>query len=103
MRRKIRRTWRHFKYWLASKLLPEEELSFLGMEDVRDLELVQVTARITKTKPIRDFLGTETIKDMLLGDMHINLKKHMDFTEVWDGETCMSKATVTLVKRASND
>ena len=98
-RRWIRRRWRHMKYWLATKLVPEEELNFLGMYDARDIELLEVTARLTKTKPIRDFLGEELIKDMLIGDMHLSLKKHIDFVEVWDGETCLSKATLTLVKR----
>lgn len=29
MRYKIRKTWRHIKYWLVNKLIPEEEKKVL--------------------------------------------------------------------------
>ena len=99
IKRKIKRIWRHFKYWLVRRLMPEGDSNFLVVPSRADIKLTELTAEKIITKDNYESFGDELIKAMLADSIAGNIKKHLHYEKSWDGEFCKCKGSIVLARK----
>ena len=98
MKRKIKRTWRHFKYWLVRKMFPDSELNFMVVPSHADIKLVEVMATDSVSGADYSTLDNDARKELLLNQMQSVLMKHMKYSDEWNGEQWIVKGALYIAK-----
>ena len=98
MKRKIKRYWRHFKYWLARKMFPDNEMNFLVVPGQADIQITEITARTVMDKHLHSLLHDYERRDKVLKQMHESLDKYMEYSELWKDDRCLCKGKIYIVR-----
>ena len=99
MKQKIKRKWRHFKFWVVRRLFPSGELRFLENPMIVDISLKEIMASKAYASKDYDFIGERHIKEVLVNMMIQNLANRLDYEIERQGDYVLCKGVITVAER----
>lgn len=96
---RARRLWRNFKYKLAQKLYPNEDLSFLFDPVHFGLGLIQMRGTETYKRNDYERMATSHIKEVLASQMIPNLIDRIEYEVVEEGDNITCYGELTIAER----